>query len=62
MVKLNRILNKVIKAIYKALLKPLVNIITFYLYKDKLLNYSKVIIIVVLKKINKKNYSLLGSY
>jgi len=59
MVKLNKILNKVIKAVLKAILA---NIITFYFYKYELLNHCKIIIIVVLRKVNKKNYLLLGSY
>jgi hypothetical protein len=41
---------------------PLVNIATIYLLKGKLLEYYKEIIIVVLRKVNKKDYSLLGSY
>jgi len=49
-------------AILEALLTPLANTITFYFYIGKLLNYYKVIIIVVLKKVNKRDYSLLGNY
>jgi len=40
----------------------LINIITIYFYKGKLLSYYKVIIIIVLKKAYKKDYSLLGNY
>jgi len=57
-VKLNKILNKIIKAIIEALIIVLVNIIITYFNKDKLLNYYKAIIIVILRKVNKKDYSL----
>ena len=62
MVKLNRILNKAIKATLKALLIPPVKIMTFYFYKGKLPNCYKIIIIIILRKVNKKNYSLLENY
>ena len=62
MAGLNRILNKAIKAILKAVTTPLVNIATTYLFKGKILNCYKEIIIVVLQKANKKDYFLLGSY
>jgi len=62
-VKLNKILMKAIKTILKALLTLLLNIITFYLYKGKLPNCCKIIIIIIFKKkANKKDYSLLKSY
>ena len=47
MVVLNKFLNKAIKAILKTLSILLINIIIFYLYKGKLLNYYKVIIIII---------------
>ena len=62
MVKLNKILNKIIKAILKALSTLLINIIIFYFYKSELLNCYKVIIIIILRKANKKDYLFLGSY
>jgi len=40
---------------------PLANIITTCFYKGKLLNYYKIIIIIILRKVNKKN-SLLENY
>jgi len=43
----------------KALIILLVNTITICFYKDKLPNYYKVIIIIILKKVNKKDYSFL---
>ena len=46
----------------KALIILLANAITTYLYKGKLLDYYNIIIIVVLRKVNKKDYSLLESY
>ena len=58
MVKLNKKLNKAIKAIIESLIIILVNTIITYFYKGKLLNYYNVIIIVILKKVNKKDYSL----
>jgi len=58
MVKLNKKLNKAIKAIIEVLIIILVNITITYFYKGKLLNYYKVIIIVILRKVNKKDYSL----
>jgi len=57
-VKLNKKLNKAIKAIIESLIIILVNTIITYFYKGKLLNYYNVIIIVILKKVNKKDYSL----
>ena len=62
MARLNRILGKAIKAILEAIAIPLANIATTYLLKGKLLEYYKEIIIVILRKANKKDYSLLGSY
>ena len=62
MAGLNRILNKAIKAILKAVTTPLVNIATTCLFKSKILNCYKEIIIVVLQKVNKKDYLLLRSY
>ena len=61
-VGLNRILNKAIKAVLKAVTTPLANTTTTYLFKNNLLKYYKDTIIVILQKINKKNYSLLRSY
>ena len=62
MTGLDRILNKAIKAILKAIATPLVDTITTYLLKSKIPECCKEIIIVVLQKANKKDYSLLGSY
>ena len=62
MVRLNRILNKVIKAVLKAVAIPLVNIATTCLFKSKILDCCKEIIIIILQKANKKDYLLLGSY
>jgi len=62
MVKLNKIPNKAIKATLKALIIPLANIIITCLYKNKLLNYYKVIIIIILRKANKKDYPFLRNY
>ena len=59
---LDRILNKTIKAVLKAIVTPLINAATTYLFKNNLLEYYKDIIIVVLQKVNKKDYFLLGSY
>ena len=62
MTGLNRILNKTIKAALKAITIPLIDITTTYLLKNKIPECCKKIIIVVLQKANKKDYSLLGSY
>jgi hypothetical protein len=59
---LDRILNEVIKAILEAITLPLANTASFYLYKGKLLECYKEITIVILRKVNKKDYSLPGSY
>ena len=48
MAGLNRILNKAIKAILEAVTIPLVNATTTYLFKSKILDYCKEIIIVIL--------------
>ena len=45
---LNRILNKIIKAALKAITTPLVNTVTTYLLKGKILECCKEIIIVIL--------------
>jgi len=58
----NRIPNKAIKATLEAIATLLANAVTIYLLKGKLPEYCKEIIIVVLQKANKKDYSLLGSY
>ena len=58
----DRILNKAIKAILEAVAIPLVNTIITCLLKSKILKCYKEIIIVILQKANKKDYSLLGSY
>jgi hypothetical protein len=58
----DRILYKVIKAILEAVILLLANAVTIYLYKGKLLECYKEITIVILRKANKKDYSLLGSY
>ena len=47
-VGLNRILNKAIKAVLKALIILLANTATIYLFKGKLLEYYKIITIIVL--------------
>ena len=62
MARLDRILNKAIKAVLEAIVIPLANVVTTYLLKGKLLECYKEIIIVILWKANKKDYSLLGSY
>ena len=62
MAGLNRILNKAIKAVLEAVTIPLVNIATTYLFKNKILDCYKKTIIVVLQKVNKKDYLLLKSY
>ena len=56
------ILNKTIKAVLKAIAILLANAATTYLFKSNLLECCKDTIIVVLWKVNKKDYSLLGSY
>ena len=61
-VGLDRILNKAIKAALKALTILLANTTTTYLLKSKLLKCCKVLTIIVLQKVNKKDYSLLKSY
>ena len=62
MARLNRILNKAIKVVIEVIITLLANTVTIYFFKGELLNYYKEIIIVVLRKANKKDYSLLGSY
>ena len=62
MARLDRILNEVIKAILEAIAILLANAATTYLLEGKLLEYYKEILIVVIRKVNKKDYSLLGSY
>ena len=61
-VGLNRILNKAIKAVLKALITLLANTTTTYLLKSKLPECCKVITIIILQKVNKKDYSLLKNY
>ena len=58
----DRILNKAIKAILEAIATPLVDTVITYLLKSKILECCKKTIIVILQKVNKKDYSLLGSY
>ena len=58
----DRILNKAIKAALKAITTPLVNTATTYLLKNKIPEYCKKIVIVILQKANKKDYLLLRSY
>ena len=60
--RLDRILNKAIKVALEAVAILLANTVTTYLYKGNLPNYYKDIIIVVLRKVNKKDYFLLGNY
>ena len=62
MTGLDWILNKAIKAALKAIAIPLADTATTCLLKDKILEYYKKIIIVILQKANKKDYSLLGNY
>ena len=62
MAGLDRILNKVIKAILEAVTILLANTVTTCLFKNKILNCYKKIIIVILWKVNKKDYLLLDSY
>ena len=59
---LDRILNKAIKAILEAITTLLINTATTCLFKSKILEYYKEIIIVILQKANKKDYFLLESY
>ena len=61
-VGLDGILNKAIKAILKAVAILLANTATTCFLKSNLLECYKDIIIVVLQKANKKDYSLLKSY
>ena len=58
----DRILNKAIKAALEAIATPLADTTTTYLLKSKILECYKEIITVILQKVNKKDYSLLGSY
>ena len=62
MAGLDKILNKTIKATLKVITIPLINTATTYLLKNKILKCYKEIIIVILQKANKKDYSLLKSY
>ena len=62
MAGLDRILNKTIKATLKTVTIPLINAATTCLFKNKILDCCKEIIIIVLQKVNKKDYLLLGSY
>ena len=62
MAGLNKILNKAIKAILEAVAIPLVNTATTCLFKSNLLECYKDIIIIILQKVNKKDYFLPGSY
>ena len=59
---LNRILNKAIKAALKTIAIFLINIVTTYFFKSKILDCCKETIIIILQKVNKKDYLLLGSY
>ena len=56
------ILNKAIKTALEAIAILLANTTTTCLLKGNLLEYCKDTIIVILQKVNKKDYSLLGSY
>ena len=58
----DRILNKAIKVILEVIIIPLVDVMTTYLLKSKILEFCKETIIVILQKANKKDYSLPGSY
>ena len=58
----DRILNKAIKAALEAITTPLADTVTTYLLKGKILKCCKETITVILRKVNKKDYSLLGSY
>ena len=59
---LDGILNEAIKAVLKTIATPLANAATTYLLKNNLPEYYKDTIIVILRKANKKDYSLLKSY
>ena len=61
-VGLDKILNKVIKAVLKALIILLANTATIYLFKGKLPECCKITTIIILQKVNKKDYSLPKSY
>ena len=61
-VGLDRILNKAIKAALEAVAILLTNTATTCLLKGNLLECYKDIIIVILQKANKKDYSLLENY
>ena len=58
----DRIPNEAIKAASEAVATPLANAATTYLLKGKIPDYYKETIIVILRKVNKKDYLLLGSY
>ena len=58
----DRIPNKAIKAASEAIATPLADAATTYLLKSKIPECCKETITVVLRKANKKDYSLLGSY
>ena len=60
--RLDRILNEVIKVALEAVAILLANAATTYLLEGNLPDCYKDTIIVVLRKANKKDYSLLGSY
>ena len=62
MVRPDKILNKVIKATLKAVTIFLTNVATTCLFKSKIPDYYKEIIIVILQKVNKKDYLLLRNY
>ena len=62
MARLDRILNKAIKAALEAVAILLINTATTCLFKSKILDYCKKTIIIILQKVNKKDYSLLKSY
>ena len=62
MTRPDRILNKAIKTALKAITILLVDAVITYFLKSKILEYCKEIIIVILQKVNKKDYFLLKSY
>ena len=62
MTGLDRILNKAIKAALEAIATPLADAATTCLLKSKIPECCKETITVVLRKANKKDYSLPGSY
>ena len=62
MTGLDRILNEAIKAVLEAITIPLIDTVTTYLFKGKIPECYKEIIIVILQKANKKDYLLLRSY